>query len=185
MSQDRTAPADPHVEVIRSTRRRRTVSAYRDGDRTVVRLPAGLTATEESRWIQAMLERLAARERRRRPSDTALARRAEALRGEHLPEAVSPASVRWVGNQHSRWGSCTVADRTIRISDRLAAMPSWLLDYVLVHELAHLLVAGHDPEFWRLVGRYPQAARARGFLEGYATAAARGHAGSPETADAD
>jgi Protein of unknown function DUF45 len=179
-------PAEPHVEIIRSARRRRTVSAYRDGDRTIVRLPAGMSAAEEQRWIEAMLTRLAVRDSRRRPSDAMLVRRAEALRAQHLPETAPPASVRWVGNQQARWGSCTVAERTIRISDRLNALPRWVLDYVLVHELAHLLVAEHDPAFWRLVDRYPQAARARGFLEGYATAAGVGPHAEPVTVpDAD
>lgn len=178
--------AEPRVEVIRSTRRRRTVSAYRDGDRTIVRLPAGLSATEEQRWIESMLSRLDAREDRGQLSDTALARRAKGLRERYLQHAPPPASVRWVGNQHSRWGSCTVGERTIRISDRMAGMPGWVLDYVLVHELAHLLVAEHDAHFWRLVDRYPRAARARGYLEGYATATARGpHAEPAPTVDAD
>jgi predicted metal-dependent hydrolase len=52
----------------------------------------------------------------------------------------------------------------IRISSRAAALPSWVLDYLLVHELAHLEVAGHGPHFWRLVNRYPLTERARGYL---------------------
>jgi predicted metal-dependent hydrolase len=64
----------------------------------------------------------------------------------------------------TRWGSCTPATGTIRISDRLARMPGWVLDYVLVHELAHLAVPGHSPAFWRLVHRYPKAERAMGYL---------------------
>jgi predicted metal-dependent hydrolase len=46
----------------------------------------------------------------------------------------------------------------------LAKEPSWVLDYVIVHELAHLHVRGHDKAFWELVNRYPLAERARGFL---------------------
>ena len=173
--------AEQRVEVIRSARRRRTVSAFRDGDRTVVRVPAGLTAAEEQRWVEQMLTRLADRERRRAPSDDTLAARAEGLRRRYLHEAEPPISVRWVANQGSRWGSCTVSERTIRISHRLTCLPRWVLDYVLVHELAHLVVVDHDPAFWRLVDRYPQAARARGFLEGYATAMLRGRGDGPET----
>ena len=82
-----------------------------------------------------------------------------------------PASVRWVTNQNARWGSCTPGDRTIRLSDRLQQMPGWVVDYVLVHELAHLLEAGHTPEFWAWVDRYPRAEKAKGYLEGYSTAA--------------
>lgn len=73
----------------------------------------------------------------------------------------------WVGNQTTRWGSCTPASGTIRISTRLQQMPSWVLDYVLVHELAHLLAPGHGKDFWALVRGYPRTERARGYLEGF------------------
>jgi predicted metal-dependent hydrolase len=55
----------------------------------------------------------------------------------------------------------------IRLSSRLQALPGWVVDYVLVHELAHLLEPGHGPAFHRLVERYPRAERAEGFLEGF------------------
>jgi hypothetical protein len=82
--------------------------------------------------------------------------------------------VRWVGNQRQRWGSCTVDDRAIRISDRLQGMPGYVLDYVLVHELAHLIEADHGPRFQALVAQYPHADRARGYLEGWSHARQRG-----------
>jgi predicted metal-dependent hydrolase len=161
----------PEVEVRRSARRRRTVSAYRDGDRTVVLIPARMTRAEERRWVQVMLERLAKQDRRLRPSDDQLAERARALSARHLDGRAEPRSVRWVANQGSRWGSCTPADGSIRLSTRLQGMPPWVVDYVLVHELAHLLVPGHGPEFWALVEQYPRCERARGYLEGVAATA--------------
>ncbi|MDX6357267.1 MAG: hypothetical protein QOH37_321, partial [Nocardioidaceae bacterium] len=82
-----------------------------------------------------------------------------------------PLSVRWVDNQRTRWGSCTPADRSIRLSRRLQGMPDWVVDYVLVHELAHLIEAGHNDRFWSWVGRYPQADRARAWLDGYSAGA--------------
>jgi predicted metal-dependent hydrolase len=166
----RQTPAGP-VEVRRSTRRRRTVSAYRDGDRVVVLLPDRMTRAEERQWVDVMVERLAAQERRRRPSDSELMERALMLGRRYLDDAVSPESVRWVGNQDARWGSCTPCDGTVRLSSRLRGMPGWVVDYVLIHELAHLLEPGHTKEFWNLVRRYPQADRARGYLEGVAAAA--------------
>lgn len=161
----------PNVEVRRSARRRRTVSAYRDGDKTVVLLPSRLSKAEEEQWIATILERLAERERRRRPSDTALLNRAHELSRRYLDGLAEPASVRWVDNQRTRWGSCTPDDGTIRLSARLRGMPAWVVDYVLIHELAHLLVPGHGPRFWKLVANYPKAERARGYLEGIAAAA--------------
>lgn len=166
-SNDGSATA-AQVEVRRSARRRRTVSAYREGGRTVVLVPARLSEAEERRWVATMLDRLAARERRRRPSDPQLEARAEALSRRFLSGRAIPASVRWSDGQHKRWGSCTAADGAIRLSRRLVGMPEWVVDYVLVHELAHLIVPDHSAAFWQLVGRYPRAERARGYLLGVA-----------------
>src|SRR5215216_1597638 len=137
----------PPVRVVRSPRRRKTVTAYRQGETVVVLLPARMSRREEDHWVEAMLERLA----------RMLARR-------YLQGMVEPRSVRWVGNMRARYGSCTPDDGTIRLSDRLAPWPPWVRDYVLVHELAHLAVPDHSPAFWRLVDRYPLSERARGFL---------------------
>ena len=164
--------AAPQVEVRRSRRRRRTVSAYRNDDGTVVvLLPARMTKAEEREWVTTMVARLEKSEERSKPTDAALARRAETLSQKYLEGLARPASVRWVGNQQHRWGSCTPADRTIRLSERLQGMPGWVIDYVLLHELAHLLERGHTQAFWRMVDRYPKAERARGFLDGVALAA--------------
>jgi len=158
-------PARPAVRVERSARRRKTVSAYREGDTVVVLLPARMSRHEEAHWVAAMLERLDARERRLQPQgDDGLVRRARMLARRYLGGTVEPRSVRWVGNMRTRYGSCTPEDGSIRLSDRLAAFPGWVRDYVLVHELVHLAVPNHSPEFWRLVARYPLAERARGFL---------------------
>ena len=81
-----------------------------------------------------------------------------------------PASVSWVGNQRQRWGSCTPSTGAIRLSDRLQQLPGWVVDYVLLHELAHLIEPSHSARFWSLVARYPQSERARGYLEGYQAA---------------
>jgi predicted metal-dependent hydrolase len=162
----------PAVEVRRSRRRRRTVSAYRDDDGTVVVLiPARMTRAQEREWVETMVARLTRSEQRRAPSDEALAKRATQLSGKYLEGLARPASVRWVDNQQHRWGSCTPADKTIRLSSRLHGMPGWVVDYVLMHELAHLLENGHTEAFWRMVDRFPKAERARGYLEGVAHAA--------------
>jgi predicted metal-dependent hydrolase len=163
----------PVVEVRRSERRRRTVSAYREGERVVVLIPNQFSRAEESEWVGKMLARLAARDQRTQRNDADLAMRARQLVARYLTEfgaLATPVSVRWVSNQHGRWGSCTPADRTIRISERVREMPSWVGDYVLLHELAHLIVPVHNARFWDLVGRYPRTERARGYLEGIAAA---------------
>jgi len=162
--------ATEDVEVRRSRRRRRTVSAYRDGGRVVVLVPASFTAAEEARWVERMVQRVLAGERRRPHTDEALAARAAELSERYLGGHAVPTSVRWVSTMRRRWGSCTPADGTIRVSDRLRDVPGHVLDYVILHELAHLLVPGHGDGFWRLLGSYPRLERARGFLDGFAHA---------------
>jgi predicted metal-dependent hydrolase len=163
--------ASPEVEVRRSRRRRRTVSAYRDGDKIVVLIPASLTRAQEAEWVDTMVAKIARREKRSQRSDEQLMRRARELSDTYLGGIAQPDSVRWVANQNSRWGSCTPGDRSIRLSTRLQAMPAWVVDYVLVHELAHLIEHGHDAKFWAWVDRYPKAERAKGFLLGFSSAA--------------
>src|SRR3954471_9486036 len=171
MASSRARVDAPVVEVRRSRRRRRTVAAYREDGKVVVLMPARFTRAEEREWVATMLARLEKSERRRRPSDAALDRRAAELSAKPLDGRAQPLVVRWVPNQNSRWGSCTPSDRSIRLSTRLQGMPSWVTDYVLVHELAHLIEVGHTPDFWSWVDRYPKAERAKGFLEGVAAAA--------------
>ena len=147
------------VEVVRSTRRRKTIQAHMVGGVLQVAIPAACTAEEEAHWVGVMVKRF---ERRRSTSAVRLGERAAKLSADHhLPR---PASIRWADNQNTLWGSCTPVDRTIRISSRLAEFPRWVLDYVIVHELAHLVVVGHGPAFNALVDRYPLAERARGYL---------------------
>ena len=147
------------IEVIRSTKRRRTVSAAIVDGVIRIRMPAHLTVDEEAAFVDDLAGKL---ERKWFSDHVDLDERAAALAARYgLPE---PSGIRWVTNQRARWGSCSIASREIRISDRLAAYPPWVLDYVLVHELAHLVVPDHSPPFRALVDRYPRAERARGYL---------------------
>lgn len=179
------------MEVRRSARRTRTVAAFWENGTAVVAIPARFTAAQESEWVRRMLaklqrqgERRAASGRRRPASDAALAAHATHLSGLYLGGRAVPTSVRWVSNQNSRWGSATPADGTIRLSDKLRSMPQWVIDYVLLHELAHLLVAGHNAAFWKLLEAYPETQRAKAFLEGVSFATARGLAAAGDAGGA-
>lgn len=165
--------AAPVVEIRRSARRRRTVSARREGETVVVLMPAGLSAQQESELVAEMIEKLERADRRsaRRSarSDDELVRRTTELSVQWLDGRARPSSVRWVPPMRTRWASCTPSNRTIRVSELLRGVPPYVLDYVLVHELAHLLVpGGHTPQFWEQVRRYPRTERALGYLEAYA-----------------
>jgi predicted metal-dependent hydrolase len=147
------------VEVVRSSKRRKTVQARLVNGVLRVHIPARMTVEEEYHWVSEMVGRF---ERRTELKKIDLMARATTLARQYRLEV--PSSIRWVDNQEYRWGSCTPSDRTIRISSRLGREPAWVIDYVIIHELAHLSVHGHGPRFWQLVERYELAERARGFL---------------------
>jgi predicted metal-dependent hydrolase len=147
------------VRVVRSAKRRKTVQARMVDGCLEVLIPARMSEREEAHWVEQMQGRFLRQVDAERID---LDRRATALARRY--ELPVPSSIRWVSNQRHRWGSCSPWNGEIRISDRLAAWPVWVLDYVIVHELAHLREAGHGPRFQALVDRYPRAERARGFL---------------------
>ncbi len=147
------------VRVIRSPKRRKTAQARLVDAVLEVRIPGRSSEAEEREFVehfQARFQRSLARDA------IDLEQRAAGLADRYgLPR---PRSIRWVANQRHRWGSCTPADGSIRVSDRMVHFPPWVVDYVIVHELAHLVEGGHGPAFWALVNRYPRTERARGYL---------------------
>jgi len=153
------------VHVTRSARRQRSLSARLVGDRLEIRIPQDTSPADEARFVEKMLRRFDPESRRRELDDAAALRaRAVELNRRYFGGKLVPASVEYVTNQNRIHGSCSVHTRRIRLSHRLATMPSWVRDYVLVHELAHLKVPNHSAAFWQLVNRFPLAERARGYL---------------------
>ena len=117
--------------------------------------------------VEQMLAKLEKKTSTRLLDDDSLRTRAETLNKEILQGRATIGSVRWVSNQNTRWGSCTVSTGDIRISDRLRDVPAYVLDAVLVHELTHTFIPNHSAEFYAWADRVPKAERARGFLEAY------------------
>jgi hypothetical protein len=152
------------VEVIRSEKRTKTVSARLEQGVLVIRAPLAMSDEELARIIERLTERMHKRKTRVPQTDQMLEKRARELNREYFGGRLRWQSVRYVTNQNSRFGSCTPDDGTIRLSHRLASMPVFVRDYVLVHELAHLEEANHGPRFWKLVNQYPMTERARGYL---------------------
>lgn len=146
------------VEIVFSRRRRKTVQATIVNGVIRVQAPASMPRKQVDDYVVELVERL---ERRYRADSVDL--EARALRLAKRFQLPRPTSVTWA-EQRSQWGSCTPSTAEIRVSTRLAQWPPWVLDYVLVHELAHLVEANHSPAFNALVDRYPLAERARGFL---------------------
>lgn len=155
------------TRVIRSSRRRKTVAArVQDGVLTIY-LPARISEEEARNWVERMTRRMTQRVQRETLNDDAdLQRRAARLNRKYFDGELRYSSIVYVTNQTSKYGSCSPGSRRIRISHRMASMPSFVLDYIIVHELAHLLEANHGRRFWKLVRRYPHAERAIGYLMG-------------------
>lgn len=158
------------VRIIRSAQRRRTVSATIENGVMVLRVPARFTRQDELEWIERMRKHFE-KKRRRVKSDSDLMQRARVLNHLYFGGRLR-FSVQWVDNQTKRWGSCTPCSESIRISRELEPFPEFVLDYVLVHELAHLIVPDHSDAFWKLVRQYPDTDKAIGFLMGVSTARA-------------
>lgn len=161
----------PEGVVVRaSSRRRKTITAFRERGTTVVVVPERMNTAGIRSAVLDLVQRLESKSRRRSPTDTELHARAEALRQTYLPEAPAPVQVTWSSRQQRRWGSCTPADRTIRLSEQLRGMPDYVVDSVLVHELAHLLHHGHGAKFKAVVARFPHLERAEAYLAGFSHA---------------
>ena len=158
---ERRAPDDPpfRVEVTRSAKRRRTVGAQLVGDVLRLAIPSWMSRAEEAHWTQEMSGRFL---RKMSADRIDLEDRARTLARRY--DLGRPRDIRWADDMTTRWGSCTPSAGTVRISTRIAKFPDWVIDYVIVHELAHLDVPGHDDEFWQLVQRYPRCERAIGYL---------------------
>ena len=151
------------------------MSIQREAGELVVLVPARMTQREIDRHVPDLVAAFLAREAARpfRQGDRELTERAQGLFARYLAPTVGPSpafTIRWSAAQRQRWGSCIGATGEIRISERVRSLPDWVADYVLVHELAHLIESNHGPRFWRLVSGYQRAERARGYLEGLAAA---------------
>jgi len=158
------------IVVIRSTRRKKNVSAYRQGGRIVVSIPARMSKADERAMVPEMVAKIRAQEAEATMSEESLQIRAGQLLTEFAPEIlIRPASVNWRA-MRERWGSCTSLDRSIRISDRLKGAPDYVLDYVLFHEAIHLEHFDHGEQFKQLLARFPLEAQAEAYLQGYEAA---------------
>ena len=179
MGRGPAASWQPQIRIVASPNRRRTVSARVVEGVLELRVPATMPVAERQEWAERMRARLERRLQRARPTDGMLEERARTLNSRYFDGRLRWASIAYA-EQSSRWGSCTFAAGAIRISTRAAGLPAWVLEYLLVHELAHLEVPHHGPRFWALVNRYPYTERARGYLMALDHQAGRPDTETPE-----
>jgi predicted metal-dependent hydrolase len=162
------------VEVKRSKRAKRNVTAYRDNDKTVVTVPTRMAKRDIDAYVAELVKRLDEKDERT-SSQESLELRARTLSRKYLGQDLFethkvPVKIRWVTNQNSRWGSCTPDEGTIRLSHRLQRMPSYVIDSVIFHELVHLKIADHSPAFYELMNKFPHHEKAKAYLDGYSHA---------------
>jgi predicted metal-dependent hydrolase len=173
-----TLPSDlPQYRVVRKERRRRSISAFRQGGVIEIHIPAKMSKRQELEIIPEMIAMVLRREGRSRKTDLQLLEIGMELLAKYLPDFdVAPASINW-RNMSERWGSCTTADRTIRISDRLIGAPNYVLNYIIFHELIHLRIPGHDQDFYNYLNRFTDQQKCEAFLEGFELGSQSGGSG--------
>jgi len=157
------------VKIIRSRKRKKTISAKEEDGVIQLHLPMGLSREEESKYVLWAKKRFEAQRRKKElwadNADSVLELRARELNKRYFGGDLSWVQIGYTTEQNARmFGICNTTEKTIRISDRLREMPKFVHDYVVVHELAHLKVPRHGPEFWKLVNKFPKTERARGYL---------------------
>lgn len=170
--EDLTLPgiSEGEILVIRSARRKRNISAYRQGGRIIVSIPARMSKADEHAIVPEMIAKIRSQEEMRTPSEERLMERTDELLATLAPEIKArPLSINW-RPMRERWGSCTSIDRTIRISDRLKLAPEYALDYVLFHEAIHLEHFDHGTAFTETLARFEDSELASAYLDGYEAA---------------
>ena len=161
---------DPQdIEIVRSAQRSTTVTGEFKHGKLRVHVPAHLNRSEEAYYVAKVRERVERRETKQQLNEgDPLLKRAAELNAEYFAGKLEIASVQFVTNQNSLFGSCSVRRKTIRLSHHLAEVPEWVRDYVLMHEMAHLIEPWHSRAFWDIVNRYPRTREARRYLNAFA-----------------
>lgn len=155
------------VKVIRSPDRKKTIQARMVGDTLVVHLPLGLHREDEKKIIVEMKEKIEKKKQKSQLNkDDFLIKKFHQFNEKYFQGKLKINSIKFVTNQERVRGSCTPNKGTIRVSHKLLNMPKWVLDYVIMHEMTHLVYPNHSKEFWVKVGEYEFTERARGFLMG-------------------
>jgi hypothetical protein len=153
------------VRIVRSVRRVRTVSGSVREGRLIVRAPEGLCEKDLCLIIARFQKRF---EQKQLKDDLNkrenLFETASRLNAKYFDNVLYVKSIEYVANQQSKYGCCDYRNGVIRISHKVSSMPQWVREYVVLHEMAHLIEPHHGRSFWDIVNRYRLTERARGYL---------------------
>jgi len=153
------------VEITRSSRRRKSVGARLKGNVMLVSAPCHIPDTSLESIIKSLKEKFSkSLLRKKLNQEKCLVDVAEGINRKYFYGKLKDYFIEYVTGQKSKFGCCNYQSRSIRISHRIAFMPQWVRDYVIMHELAHLIEPNHSKAFWDLVANYKLAERARGYL---------------------
>jgi len=153
------------VKIIRSRRRKRTIGARLIKDELLVSAPLAISQERLDKIIADFKVKFV-RKKLKQELDRKqnLIDIAGKLNEKYFQNKLKINSIEYVSDQNSKYGCCNYRDACIRISHRVGLMPGWVRDYVIIHELAHLIEPNHSSAFWNIVCRYKLAERARGYL---------------------
>lgn len=149
--------------IIRSKKRKKSVEAKIANEKLFIYLPTSVNKIEEKKWVEKMAKWSQNYQKKKELNSSNLLKRAEELNKKYFKGDLD-FSIKFVTNQNTRFGSCTNSTKTIRISDKISKMPRWVQDYVIIHELAHIIHPNHSKKFWEKVKEYKHTERARGYL---------------------
>lgn len=153
------------VKIIRSSRRRRTVSARLVKDLLLVNAPAILSEERLDKIVadfKLKFEKKILKTELDKQQN--LVDIAAKVNEKYFGNRLKVNSIEYVTTQNSKFGCCNYRSGRICISHKIGLMPEWVRDYVVFHEMAHLIEPNHSKKFWEIVARYKLAERARGYL---------------------
>jgi len=153
------------VKIIRSRRRFRTVSASLTKDILLVQAPQILSAERLNKIIDKFKIKF---ENKLLKTDLDKTRDlvgcANRINMKYFDNKLKLDLIEYATDQNSKFGCCNWRTARIRISHKISLMPGWVRDYVVLHEMAHLVEPNHGKAFWDIVSRYRLTERARGYL---------------------
>lgn len=153
------------INVVKSAARRKTLQAKYDDKNCMLTVAVPVIAKDEEirEFVDRCLKKLKSRQKSER-NQASLHRRALELARKYFGLSMKFKSISYTDNYTRAWGKCYTATGEICIHNRLIDFPEWVEDYVIIHELAHLIEPNHGPAFWKLAERYSLKERAVGFL---------------------
>ncbi len=155
------------IKITRSLKRRKTIGAQLINNILYVYAPyhipdeklAKIIASFKQKFTNSLLKK-------KLNNEKSLKEIAEMLNKKYLKNRldISSISIEYVTEQTHKFGCCNFQSKFIRISHQIAKMPDWVRDYVIIHELSHLIEPNHSKSFWDIVSGYKLAERAKGYL---------------------